>query len=217
MEEVLCLPLTKAGGAEGQSSAGSLAPPPPSLLRVSGAGSAASAAAGGGNWQSQYWQEVQRRAAAEAALRELQLQLGDVWTVLQESNCSASSSTAGPCGDAARPAPAAAVATALEAAAAAAAAEAADRLTVARMVAGILGHTAATADLKAGWERDRELLQRRLDQAASMSAAMLRRQQAASADPEPWRHQLLNGLLSAGCLALGAAAAVAIVSKAHAH
>ena len=239
--------------------------PPPSLLLRGASPAAAGAAAlpGGTATQAQqYWQEVQRRTDLEAVLKELRSQLDDVMATVAARGGGRAAAPAGA-------APAAAVAAALEVAAAeaatrvaaaqAAAAAAAEglevRLHVARLVAGALSRAAAAADLGAAWDKERQGLQRRLEQAAAMSEAMLRRQQArlgprraaaaacalaapyplccrlrvrflmlpsccplfpptlqaARAEVEPWRHLLLNGLVTASCLGLGAAAAVLIV------
>eukprot|EP00887_Chlorella_sp_A99_P001954 scaffold18.g1954.t1 len=192
----------------------------------------------GAGWQAKYMDEVARRTAAEATLQELRSQLDDVWAVVSGSAAVPVSSPSAP--------PAPAVEAALQAAAAAAArasrqqreqelqqaakaaqaavalsaaaasAEAEDRLVVARLVARVLGRAAAAADLECECEHKLGVLQRRLDQHMRMSEGMLRKQVAATSAAEPWRHQLLNGLLSVSCLALGATVTLLVVNRTHA-
>ncbi|KAI7845048.1 hypothetical protein COHA_001414 [Chlorella ohadii] len=96
-------------------------------------------------------------------------------------------------------------------AAAAAGERASDAAYVARLVAGICSRAAAVADLESSFAAERASLERRLQQATRMGHAMLKHSK--EAEPEPWKQQLLNTVVSVGCSILGAATAVLIIRR----
>lgn len=102
-------------------------------------------------------------------------------------------------------------ADAAESAAAAAGGSASDAAYVARLVAGICARAAVAADLEASFAVERASLERRLQQATRMGHAMLKHSK--EAEPEPWKQQLLNTIVSVGCSILGAATAVLIIRR----
>ncbi|PRW56429.1 hypothetical protein C2E21_4679 [Chlorella sorokiniana] len=102
-------------------------------------------------------------------------------------------------------------ADAAEAAAAAAGKCASDAAYVARLVAGICTRAAVAADLESSFAAERASLERRLQQATRMGHAMLKHSK--EAEPEPWKQQLLNTVVSVGCSILGAATAVLIIRR----
>ncbi|PSC72800.1 hypothetical protein C2E20_3964 [Micractinium conductrix] len=207
-----------------------------SVPQLAAAAAAAAAAAGGrggggapsGSPQEQAVQQVvhqerQRRRAAETAAAELRGQLDEISALLftsQQRGAAgrmASSHGPGPA-DLLRGvlAEAAAAQRAAAAAGAAAAAAADDAALVARMVACVCARAAVAADMGADWAAERAVLERRLDQAVRMGQAMLKHHKEHSAEPEPWRQQLLNTAVAVGCSILGAATAVLIIRRAQA-
>lgn len=178
--------------------------------------------------QLQLQQERQQRQAAQTAASGLRQQLDDMSALLfryrskvpQQGTTGGISSNARP----GLPALLQGVLAEAEAAvqrsaelAAGAASEAADAAHVARMVAGICARAALHADLGEQWGAERAALVRRLEQAARMGQAMLKHQKESSAEPEPWRQQLLNTALAVGCTCLGASTAVLIICRTQAH
>lgn len=213
----------------------------PAADALAAASSSGGSTGSSATWQLQ--QERQRRLAAETAVADLQHQLDDISAVLfafrsdsRSSNSGGGGGTGAPPAQqavhsgtspvvaavlegvlqeaAGRRAQAAEQAAALQQLLADRTAAAAGEALVARLVAGICARAATAADLEAQWQAERALLERRLEQAARMGQAMLKHQKEHSAEPEPWRQQLLNTAFAVGCSILGAAAAVAIIRRA---
>ncbi|KAL4443682.1 hypothetical protein ABPG75_011419 [Micractinium tetrahymenae] len=217
---------------------------PDTLPHAAGSLSSAWPAVDAASAKQQLQQERQRRVAAEAAAAELRNQMDEVAAQLfsfrsgQQLQPPCHASTAD--GHSSNGSPsdtdvaallravlgeAAAAVTAQQrradaalaaAAAASAAAEgaAADAALVARMVAGMLGRAAAAEDQVATWQEEKALLERRLERAARMGQAVLKHRSEQSAEPEPWRQQLLNAAFCVGCSILGAATAALIIRRA---